>query len=105
MVDLAGRGPLGLKADKPKKDPARLAAIARMGCEICGARPVQVHHCISGRYSQRKAPDSETIPLCWNHHLGPDGIHTDKTAWEALHGPDRGFLARVEKMLETLDGR
>ena len=100
MSNLAGLPPLGQKTGKPKKDTARLAEIARMGCEICGSRPIQVHHCISGRYSQRKAPDSDTIPLCWNHHLGPDGIHTNKAAWEAIHGPDHGFLPAVNARLK-----
>ena len=101
MPDLAGRGPLGQKAGKAKKDPARLAVIARLPCVICGARPVEVHHCISGRYSQRKAPDSMTIPLCWMHHQGPEGIHGSKDAWEAKHGPDTGFLPRVDALLHS----
>jgi hypothetical protein len=99
MPDLAGRGPLGQKPEKARRNRSRLADIAELPCVICGAYGVQVHHCISGRYGQRKAPDSKTIPLCWNHHLGPDGIHTNKAAWEALHGPDTGFLARVDAML------
>jgi hypothetical protein len=41
----------------------------------------------------------QTIPLCWNHHQGPEGIHTDKAAWEALHGPDNSYLAVVADML------
>ena len=99
MPDLFARGPLGQKAAKAKKDPARLAAVAKLPCVICGAYNVQVHHCISGRYSQRKAPDSMTISLCWNHHLGPEGIHADKAAWEAQHGPDTGFLPAVNARL------
>jgi len=92
MSNLAGKPPLGLKQRRTMKDPARLALVAAGSCVICGARPVEVHHCISGRYSQRKTPDSDTIGLCWNHHRGPDGIHTSKRAWEAKHGPDYGFL-------------
>jgi hypothetical protein len=100
--NLAGKPPLGLKPDKVAKDPVRLAAVAQLPCCICGARPVHVHHCISGRYSQRKAPDSMTIPLCWNHHQGPEGIHADKRAWEARWGPDTGFLAKVNRLLERM---
>jgi hypothetical protein len=100
--DLAHRGPLGPKAGKAKKDPARLAAVAQLPCVICGARPVHVHHCISGRYSQRKAPDAMTISLCPACHLGPDGIHQNKAAWEAAHGPDYGFLPIVDRLLSNL---
>jgi hypothetical protein len=99
MPDLAGRPPLGQKAGKAKKDPARLAAVAQLACVCCGARPVQVHHCISGRYSQRKAPDAMTIPLCHFHHLGAGGIHQDKAAWEAKWGPDHGFLSMVDYLI------
>jgi hypothetical protein len=99
MPDLSGRGPLGQKPGKAKKDPAHLAAVATLPCAICGYMPVQVHHCISGRYSQRKAPDIETIPLCHFHHLGAGGIHTNKAAWEAQWGPDRAYLPWVAKML------
>jgi len=101
LGDLAGRPPLGLKTGKAKKDPARLAAVAQLPCVICGARPVHVHHVISGRYSQRKAPDAMTVPLCWNHHLGPEGIHTNKAAWERKHGPDTGFLLLVDQLLSS----
>ncbi len=99
MPDLFARGPLGLKPDKVAKDPARLAAVAQLPCCICGARPVEVHHCISGRYSQRKAPDSMTIPLCYFHHLGAGGIHTNKSAWQAAHGPDTGYLPMVNRLI------
>jgi hypothetical protein len=100
MPDLAGRPPLGQKAEKAKRDPARLAAVARLPCVICGSHPVQVHHCLHARYSQRRNADQLTIPLCWNHHLGPDGIHTNKAKWQRLHGPDTGFLSVVDSLIK-----
>ena len=93
------KGPLGQKAGKAAKDPAYLALVAALPCVICGAWPVSVHHCISGRYGQHKAPDRATIPLCWNHHQGPDGIHTSKRAWEAAYGLDTDYLAVVADQL------
>ncbi len=100
-MNLAGLPPLGLKAPKPSKAEGRahMARVAALPCVICGYWPVSVHHVISGRFSQRKAPDTQTIPLCWNHHQGPEGIHTDKAAWEALHGPDIDYLAIVADAL------
>ena len=38
----------------------------RLRC--CGRFAVQVHHCIHGRYSQTKASDFDTIPLCDRCH-------------------------------------
>jgi hypothetical protein len=78
---------------------AHMARVAKLNCVCCGISTVQVHHCISGRYGQRKASDFHTLPLCWNHHLGPEGIHTDKAAWEAKWGMDYDYLPVVADML------
>lgn len=118
--DLAGKGPLGLKQPKPGKkprqrmrtkrrrvtaeklDPGHMAQVAQLACVVCGARPVEVHHCISDRYSQAKAPDTETIPLCWNHHMGPDGIHSRKKWWVEQFGKDTDYLPIVEQALKDM---
>lgn len=95
MADLAGRPPLGQKTGNPKPSAAgkaHMAEVAQRGCAICGARPVSVHHCISGRFGQRKASDFDTIALCHFHHQGADGIHTSKRAWEAKYGLDTDYL-------------
>jgi len=101
--NLSGRGPLGLKAPKLAKGTeagrAHMARVAALRCVCCGYWPVEVHHCISGRFGQRKAPDDQTIPLCFLHHRGPEGIHTNKAAWESLYGPDTDYLPIVADML------
>jgi hypothetical protein len=76
-----------------------MAKVARIPCVICGNPQVEVHHCISERFSQRKAWDTETIPLCVNHHRGPDGIHTDKASWESKYGLDRDYLPVVAGLI------
>ena len=62
--DMAGKGPLGLKGAKPRRDRGHMARVAALPCVCCGAWPVECHHVICGRYSQRRAPDTHTIPLC-----------------------------------------
>lgn len=104
--DLAGRGAIGLKGAKPVRGTAEgrrhMARVAQLPCVICGARPVEVHHVISGRFGQRKASDLETIPLCaWDHRIGPFAIHASKREWEAKWGPDYGFLPVVAALLDT----
>lgn len=81
---------------------AHMAAVATMRCITCGYWPSQVHHCISGRYGQRKADNLDTIPLCLECHLGKHGIHTNKAAWEAKHGPDYSYLELVNSLIRSM---
>ena len=104
LSNLTGRPALGQKAPKPIRGTdaakAHMARVAALPCVLCGSKPVEVHHCISGRYGSRKVSDFDTIPLCYDHHRGVNGIHTDKGLWEALHGPDTDYLPVVARMLE-----
>ena len=88
--------PLGLKPEKAKRDPDHMARVAQLPCVICGRWPVEVHHCIHDRYGQRRSPDTETIPLCRDHH---QLLHADKRAWREAHGPDHGFLDGVARAI------
>lgn len=98
-MNLANRQPLGLKQPKAKKDPKHLARVAELPCCICEAfggpqiGRTFVHHCIHDRYSQAKASDRETIPLCYDHHQGARGIHTNKSAWRQEYGADHEYIA------------
>ena len=69
-----------------------MAWVAQQPCAICGGHPVEVHHCISARYGQRKRSDFETIPLCYDHHRGENGIHANKRLWEELNGLDTAYI-------------
>lgn len=101
--NLAGKPPLGLKEPKPargtKSAKDHMARVAALPCVLCGYWPVEVHHCISGRFGQSKASDFETIPLCYADHRGPQGIHASKREWEARNGFDHEFLPVVADML------
>ena len=104
LSNLTGRPALGQKAPRPIRGTdaakAHMARVAALPCVVCDAWPVEVHHCISGRYGSRKASDFDTIPLCYAHHRGPFGIHTDKAQWEADYGPDTAYLPIVAGLLE-----
>lgn len=97
--------PLGLKpppmtAARIREGKAHMARVAQLCCVICHRKPVEVHHVFHGRYSQRRASDFETIPLCPQHHReGPDAIHQDKAGWRDRYGADFEFLAVVADML------
>lgn len=105
------KGPIGQKGQREGRDPKRLAAVAAMPCVICHEwglpqlSPTQVHHCIHGRHSQRRTPDSMTIPLCRDHHIGDLGsdkiaLHRQPKAWREEYGDDVNWLNWVEARME-----
>lgn len=124
MTDLAGRGPLGPKPEKqpkaarkpiPKQSQKRKAymasaerkagvihmgLVARLPCLVCGARPVEVHHCPDPR------TDMRVLPLCPRHHrreFGSGAYHYSPRAFRELHGTDEALLKIVDDMVKTLD--
>jgi hypothetical protein len=76
-----------------------MGKVARLGCVVCNRQPVIVHHCIHGRFSQRKASDLDTIPLCPRCH---DELHARPAMWRALNGPDHGFLPYVKQQIALM---
>jgi len=103
MTNLAGLPPLGQKIKQERGTVAargHMARVAACPCVVCHKPgPSTVHHCICGRYSQARASDFATIPLCWECHLGPQGIHANKSAWVEANGPDTDFLPVVADMI------
>lgn len=95
-MDLMGKGPVGLKAPKPKRNPAHMARVAKLPCVICSRKPVQVHHCIHDRFSQIRTRDEYTIPLCPSCHAE---LHAGKQTWRDKYGADYEFLPVVADML------
>jgi len=82
-----------------KERRERFDALSEMGCCICG-RPPQIHHRIGIKYKGmgQKAGDEFTIPLCMEHHTGPEGIHAlGKRAWEERFG-DQDYLLEVTNL-------
>jgi len=86
-----------------KRCRLHMAKVAQLPCVICFAPPQSVvHHCIHGRHSQRRAADTETIPLCFECH---DSLHRHPTAWKRAHGEDHTYLPRVAEMLRQMEER
>lgn len=55
-----------------------LDRVADLGCLICG-QPAQLHHVREGQGGAQRAQDWLTVPLCREHHTGPEGIHSRRT--------------------------
>lgn len=103
-MDLAQRGPMGPKPAKSKPDPDHMARVGSLPCCICEgfgmiqATRTEVHHVIHDRYSRKRSPDRETIPLCNGHHkgdleIGKIAIHRNPNKWREQYGSDRDWIA------------
>jgi hypothetical protein len=122
MPDFSNRGPLGQKQPKPPKLPRKplpkvspkkrarkaaerargawehMAAVKALPCICCGATgPSDAHHVVCDKQARS---DWRVIPLCYECHRGPNGIHAAKRTWVSKHGPDNEFLVKVSEMLD-----
>lgn len=79
-----------------------LNRVEELGCVICRG-PAQIHHLLSRKRGMgTKASHYETIPVCFNHHVGRKGIHQiGRKTWEAKYDTEENFL---QKILLTLKG-
>jgi hypothetical protein len=95
------------------KDPDYLAALHMLPCCICQAfgvtqlSPTQAHHTIHGRYSNRKTPDREAIPLCEGHHQGlrdtsKVALHQQPDFWKDCFGLDTDYIAGTQEIIDNL---
>ncbi len=94
-------------------DPHRLMMIHALECVICAkfhlqqTSPTQAHHCIHGRFSTKKAPDEDTMPICEGHHMGlrdtsKIALHREPKKWRELYGDDTDYLKHVNDKLRRL---
>jgi hypothetical protein len=71
--------------------------VASQGCIICGSEAC-VHHI---RIMGEPRDDFKSIPLCWHHHQGPEGIHTlGKYAWRKTYGHELDMLKKLMKRID-----
>lgn len=71
---------------------AYMGKAAKLGCAICrmlgyGPTPAQVHHRRTGTGAGKRAAHTDTVPLCFEHHVGGSGIHgMGRKAFERAYG-------------------
>jgi hypothetical protein len=82
------------------RDRKHMERVAQLPCVICGRWPVHVHHIKHDRHSQRKASDTDTIPLCHSHH---EDLHRNPGEWRRNHGADHSYLERVAEALRQME--
>lgn len=68
------------------------------GCAICG-QPTAIHHAVgsTGRHNKIHIGQWWVVPLCYDHHQGPGGIHGDLSMFDAF---DRAALGNTRKEIE-----
>jgi hypothetical protein len=73
-----------------------LAKVKSLDCSCCGAiGPTSAHHIEQGQ-------TFTCIPLCYDCHQGPQGIHGDKTLWRVMKTDELKCLNWcLEKLLGT----
>lgn len=56
-------------------------------CYVCGSRMnLQCHHIFGGTANRKKSEKyGLKVWLCFEHHLGRDGVHYNKTLMEHMH--------------------
>lgn len=70
-----------------------MARVAGLGCVLCRrlgyfGTPAELHHPRTGTGAARRAPDSDVIPICPQHHrLGNESLHAmGRRAFERHYG-------------------
>lgn len=87
-----------------KAEKRHMGRVAALGCIICGAAAT-IHHC--GTYMGGGRHHMRVLPLCWGHHLGPEGIDGKKMGkriWEEKYGSELDLLAKVHEILRAEEG-
>lgn len=81
-------------------DRAHVGRVKALHCACCGtAGPSAAHHIREGQGGSQRADDWLTIPLCWDCHQGPKGVHGDKTYMRIYKKTELGMLASALKTL------
>lgn len=80
-----------------------VAALRDMPCMVCGCKPVSLHHPVGGSMlarigcrGARKCSDWLQIPLHWEFHQGPNGLHTiGVETWESRYGTQASMIDKL----------
>ena len=73
-----------------------MAWVASLPCAVCGASPPSiVHHIREGQGMGQRASNFLTVPLCHADHVGPRGIHGDKSEMRMRKLDELDLIAAV----------
>lgn len=72
-----------------------MGRVAALPCAVCGDSPVQLHHVREGQGMAQRAQNWLVVPLCPSCHVGPRGIHGDKSVLRAQKLDEIDLLANT----------
>lgn len=79
----------------------RVKWVQAQPCLVCGRTPSENAHIESGG-TGRKADADLIVPLCTEHHTGPEGYDENKATFEATHALDlRAEARRLDEAWEA----
>jgi hypothetical protein len=71
-----------------KAEKKYMNRVAELPCVCCGDHGVHLHHIREGQGMAQRASNYLVVPLCPACHIGPSGVHGDKS------------IMRIQKMTE-----
>lgn len=82
-----------------KAERNHMDKVASLPCACCGAHGVHVHHLREGQGMSQRASNWLTIPLCPDCHIGPNGIHGNRSLMRIQKIEEIDLLARTIEAL------
>lgn len=79
--------------------------IAGMSCVVCDALGIgqltntTVHHIREGQGMSQRASHWLAVPLCWDDHQGPNGVHGNRTRMRMAKMDELDMLAETIRRL------
>jgi len=87
-----------MKRQPTRAEREHMSEVASLGCLLCGSEASLHHPRFDCGMGQRES-HWLVIPLCWECHQGPSGIHGDKSIMRASKLSELGMLEEVNKRL------
>lgn len=80
-------------------DKRYMDRVAKLPCVVCGAPSTCLHHIRDGQGMSQRASNFLVLPLCWDDHQGPSGIHGDRSRWKIFKMDELTALAKTIEWL------
>lgn len=78
-----------------KAERAYMSRVASLPCCVCGAYGVQLHHVREGQGGAQRAKNWLVVPLCPACHVGPTGLHGDRSLMRIYKMDELDMLAKT----------